>query len=307
MKSLNITRPVFSKNPLKNSFSEKRLIRKPSLIYEDPPPLPKKTFHNERICWKKRKLGSLPVLIIVFEGVLGSYSRSNFWTEKKKASLSFRSNYYQGIQKLKQEFYIVLISTYSRPITKDLVNYLDEKQLAFDAIYIQRHRTWHPRHTHNIVSILDDFYIEDKSNTLTISAIGIDTEEISKRESIELIYEQTSSFKKKFLTYFSPTCPKEAPVNILIPHSLLQNKYQSFLDIGNFVIRLKRMSQDFFYTFEMLTTCPKLESSFRDPESICGGCSWPVHRFIFFVKENLKQAKPSTSIGCLRKLKRIIL
>lgn len=305
MKSFNITRPVFTKNPLKTSFSEKRLYRQPSLIYEDPPPLPKKTFHNERIYWKKRKLGTLPVLIIIFEGVLGSYSRPNFWTDKR-ASLSFRNNYYQGLQKLKQEFYIVLISTYSRPITKDLMNFFDKKQLIFDAIYIQRHRTWHPRHTHNVVSILDDFYVEDKSNTLTISAIGIDTNEISNRKSFNLIYEPTSSFKKKFLTYFSPTCPKEAPINILIPHLLLQNKYQSFLDIGNFVIRLKKMNKDFFDTFEILTNCPKLETSFRDPEFGCNSCNFPVHRFIFFVKENFKQAKPSTSNCCLRKLKRII-
>lgn len=306
MKSLNFTGPIYLKNTLKKTLTEKNLIRKATLSYEDPPTYPKKTFHNERIYWKKRKLGTQPVLIIIFEGVLGSYSRSNFWTDKK-ASFTFRSNYLQGIHKLKQEFYLVLISTYSRPTTKSLIDFFNDKRITFDAIYIQRHRTWHARHVHNISSILDDFYIEDKSNVLTISAIGIDTDEISNRISTGLIYEQTASSKKKFLTYFSPTCPKEAPINILIPHLLFQNKFQSFLDLGNFIIRFKRMSQDFYDNFEYLKNCPKLETTFNDSSLECKNGSFPIHRFIFFNKENYKQSKPSTSFCNIRNVKRIRL
>jgi hypothetical protein len=272
------------------------------LTYDENPSTSKKTFHNERIFWKKRKLGNLPILLITFEGVLGKLSKTFIWSEER-ATFSFRDHHISGLSRLKREFYLVLICTYSRNTTKDLITTLEGKQSFFDAIYIQRHRTWHLRHVHDVEAILEDFQVTDRSKVLAVSAVGIDNEELSQRTGLDLIYENSASFKKKFLTYFSPTCEKETPVTVLIPH-LGFNNLQTFADLSFFLIKLKKSEEDFFNVFEK-SGCLKVKTRFEEKKP--GKRNLPVHRFLVFNKENFKQLKPSTSNVQMRKMRRIKL
>lgn len=290
---------------LRKNVSEKELKKVftiPSIIaYDEVPLTPKKTFHNERVYWKKRKLGNLPILLLNFEGVLGKYCKPSIPSDER-ATFSFREHHYIGLSRLKAEFYLVLISTYSRNATKELLNLLEDRQNLFDAIYIQRHRTWHVRHVHDVSSILDDFEIIDRSSVLAVSSIGIDLEDIKSRTGNDLVYESTASFKKKFLTYFSPTCDKELPVTVLIPHLAFNNKFQSFVDLSHFLIKFKNLDNNFFAGFDKCNAL-KVKTVFAAGKDR----GLPVHKFLFFVRENSKAVKPSTSGFNLRKVRRVRL
>ena len=290
---------------LKKNVSEKDLKKVftiPSLLtYEEVPLAPKKTFHNERVYWKKRKLGNLPILLLNFEGVLGKY-RKPFILSDERPSFYFREHNYIGLSRLRTEFYLVLISTYSRNATKELLALLEDRQNLFDAIYIQRHRTWHARHVHDVSSILEDFEVTDRSCILAVASLGIDVEDIKARTGNELVHEKTASFKRKFLTYFSPTCDKELPVTVLVPHLAFNNKFQSFLDLSHFLIKFKNLDSDFFIGFDKCNNL-KLKTSFAAGKDR----GLPMHKFLFFIRENAKSVKPSTSGFNLRKVRRVRL
>ena len=107
-------------------------LLKPALqiYYEDPPNLPCKGPHNERLYWKKRRAGNLPLLIIVFEGVLGHFGKSSFWASEK-SQFSLRPDFFPGLSNLRPQFYIVIISTYSKSTTKELISLIMFVTLCF--------------------------------------------------------------------------------------------------------------------------------------------------------------------------------
>ena len=199
----NPTKPrKFSVLLPKKSISTSNLIKPLSQIYyEDPPNLPCKDPHNERLYWKKRKAGNLPLLIIVFEGVLGHFGKSSFWTNEK-SEFSLRPDFFPGISNLRPHFYIVIISTYSKATSKKLISLIEKDQNLIDALYMKKKRTWHPRYTHEVSLILEEFRIINKASVLALSAIGIETSEILMRKELELISEKSASKKKKIFNLF---------------------------------------------------------------------------------------------------------
>ena len=198
--------------------------------------------------------------------------------------------------KLKPEFYIVLISTYSRNITNELIKLLDKKGNSLDAVYIQRHRKWHLRHLHDISSILEDFKVVDKGRVLVVSAIGIDVSEINSRQGKDLIYENSNSNKKKFLCYHAPTCENDIPITILTPHIRLNIKTSYFNCLTEFVLEFKKNHSDFFSGFDRYNRGIKLKICLDGKQSTIGFDKGShAHKFIYFNRECLPLVKPSTS------------
>ncbi|OMJ83880.1 hypothetical protein SteCoe_15108 [Stentor coeruleus] len=283
----------------KKTLSEKKLMKFGNTLiqtYEDPPFLAKKTYHNERLYWKKRCSGALPLLVIIFEGVVGAYFKANLWKEEKP-SFVLRENFFSSILRLKKDYYVVLVSTYSRNVTKEIMQIIDKKANNFDAIYIQRHRKWHARHVHDITAILEDFKVKDKSWVMALSAIGIDVGEIKERQELQLIYDDSMSNNKKYLCYYAPTCEKDAPVTLLVPHIRLLNKISHFTEIANFLTKFKKLGCNFFEAFERYSASEKLkvflkEHPYSQSSAVAGR---PLHRFVYLTNDSFPVLKPSSS------------
>lgn len=289
---------------LPKKSNSKPNIPKPKIqvSYEDPPNFPKKGPHNERIYWKKRSAGNLPLLIIIFEGVLGNFGKSSFWANEK-LHFSLRPDISSGIQSLRSQFYIVIVSTYSKHATKELISQLEKNQNLVDAVYMKRNRNLQPRHIHDVSSILGEFQITNKASVLGLASVGIDTDEILMRKEIDLILEKSASRKKQFLTYFAPSCDKECPVTILVPHYQFLPKCQSFVYLCKFILELKKIDKNFFTGFENSGVGIKLETFFRDQDSKNTSFLLPRRRFIFFIKEIDKVDERSSSDFLIRRPK----
>jgi hypothetical protein len=312
LKSANLVFPISKRklsrnNSMHQSKPFSSSIKKNPVLYEyeDPPSTPSKSANNERIFWKKRKLGSLPLLVIIFEGVMGNYSKSCLWSEERP-SFNIRDHMSQGLEKLRSHFYCVLISTYSRSTSRDLVNFMESRTNHFDAIYMLRNRVSRPRHVHDISSILKEFGVVENSSVMAVSAIGIERNEILDRKGPEMIFEKATSAQKKYLTYFAPICDKESPLTILISHFSFLNKYQTFLDLAEFLIRVKGVDLNFFRGFEKLAGYIKLKTQF-ETDSDNTKILMSSHRFIFFTKENTRMIKPSTTEIKMKRPRRIVL
>ena len=297
-----------------NSLNPASLSMKPvkkkspeiKIEYEDPPSTPAKGVNNERIFWKKRKLGNLPLLVLIYEGVIGTHSKSCLWSDERP-SFNVRDHLRAGLDKLKSQFYCVLISTYSRCVSSDLVNFMSSHSSQFDAIYMQRNRIIRPRHIHDISFILEEFNISDSSFVMAISALGIERNEVLDRKDQEMILESTTSSHKKYLTYYAPTFEKESPVTILIPHFSFQNNYQTFYDLAEFVLKIKSFDSNFFRVFEKIIGFIKLKTTFLTSETKYTDTFLSLHRFIFFTKENTRIMKPLKVEMSKRRPKRIVL
>ena len=137
--------------------------------------------------------------------------------------------------------------SFAKIITEELTRILHSKGLRFDAIYMKRHKKRSSAHSHNISSILEDFNVL-KMNVLFLSALGLDQDEVNIRTGFDLIYENTISTKKRFLTYNAPVCDNEIPVTVLISHFRLNRNPANFFDIVKFLFKLKSYS-DFFAMF----------------------------------------------------------
>lgn len=303
--TLPIVRRLSIKSNLnKRSGSEKRLMkgsRSSAQLYEDPPVLLKKSYHNDRIYWKKR-IGNLPLLVINFEGVAGDFFKPSLWSDEK-ASFIIREHFFSCIVSLKKEFFLVLILTYSRNITGELCRLIEKNGNNFDAIYLQRHRKWHARYIHDISSILDDFKITDLSNIITISAVGIESADIKERSGLERIYDQATSKIKKFLCYHAATCEKIIPITVLVPHIRLAYRQSYFNDIANFLLRLKKMDTNFFNVFEKYHSSEKISVKLSGSEEDISK-ETPAHQFIFFNCDHVPKLKSSASEFNIRIRKR---
>jgi hypothetical protein len=94
------------------------------------------------------------------------------WREERP-SFNIRDHMSQGLEKLRRHFYCVLISTYSRSTSKDLVNFIQSRTNHFDAIYMLRNRVSRQRHVHDISFALKKFSVVENCSVMAISAIGM--------------------------------------------------------------------------------------------------------------------------------------
>ena len=201
-----------------------------------------KTYYNERIHWTKRKKGDLPLCIINFNGIIGDYFKYNYWSlEEQRFHLV--EGVKPGLKVLMSEFYVVIVSWYSREITSYMLNLLNETNLEVDAVYIVRHRGLKYRFRHNYTQIYDDFGVVNiSSQVLLIASIGILRDDLIGRKGNEIFYESSSSGCNKYSTIGLPTtCLQcsEAPLTILIPHYRLSEEHISFFELSKFIYQLK--------------------------------------------------------------------
>jgi hypothetical protein len=210
--------------------------------YEKVPSGSHKTYYNERIQWNKRISGDLPLCIINFNGILGDWCKSSVWSiEEGKFKLV--EGVKPGIKLLQTEFYVVIISWYSRELTKILLKLLNETHIDFDAFYIVRHRNLKHRFRHNYNQIYEDFCVQNAhANAIVMAAVTLTREEITQRQGLEMFYEKSLSGCNKYTTIgFPVTCPEcpKTPLCILIPHYKLSDNHISFFELTKFVFELK--------------------------------------------------------------------
>lgn len=204
-----------------------------------------KTYYNERIRWKKRKKGPLPLCIINFNGILGDYSKTSFW-EIDTEKFSLVDGVHSGLKLLSNEFYIVIVSWFSREVTKLLLKTLDDDMIFSDAIYLVRHRKLKYRFRHNYTQIYEDFKIQKVPNSVVvISSLVLTREEIAERRGLEMFYESSLSGCNKYCTIGFPvacSCDIGVPFCVLVPHYRLGDEHISFLELGKMVLRVKKLS-----------------------------------------------------------------
>jgi hypothetical protein len=234
------------------SFSSSKPIRKhnPStqILQDDielTPLSEPKTYFNERIRWKKRKKGPLPLCIINFNGILGDYSKASFW-ETGSEKFTLVDGVHSGLKLLSNEFYIVIVSWFSREITKLLLKTFEDDTIFSDAVYLVRHRKLKYRFRHDYTQIYEDFKVKNMPNSVVvISSVVLTREELAERKGLEIFYESSLSGCNKYCTIgFPVACSYDVgvPFCVLVPHYRLGDEHISFLELARMVLRVKKMS-----------------------------------------------------------------
>jgi len=244
-----IPRPLSNKSERNRSISPKKLTIKrfnsnKNNSFEDTDPIPNspsRTYYNERLIWRKRKDKSFPLCILNFNGVLGdNYKMHSSDTESK---FVFVEGVKSGLRLLNTEFYIVIVSWYSRKLTKQLIGLLEEQDIEFDALYIVRHRNLKYRFRHNYCQILEDFQVKDSFNeTILITSLVINREEMIERRGADLFYESTLSGCNRYTTIgLPPDCTelKVNPLCVLVPHCKTSEDKISLLELSKYILGIK--------------------------------------------------------------------
>ncbi|OMJ96058.1 hypothetical protein SteCoe_440 [Stentor coeruleus] len=231
-----------SSNPIKKHNPSTQLLQEE---IESIPLSEAKTYYNERIYWKKRKKGPLPLCIINFNGILGDNSKTSFWdTSSDKLNLvdSVRS----GLKLLSDDFYIIIVSWFSREITKLLLKTFADNTIITDAIYLVRHRKQKYRFRHNYTQIYEDFKVQNvSSSVVVITPVVLTREELAERKGLDIFYESSLSGCNKYCTIGLPIAcsyDKEVPFCVLVPHCRLNDEHISFLELVKMVLRIKKLS-----------------------------------------------------------------
>ena len=244
-----LPRPLSNKSERNRSISPKKLnikrfnsSKNSSFEEIDPiPTLPSRTYYNERLIWHKRKDKNFPLCILNFNGVLGDSSKSPLSDTESK--FAFVEGVKSGLRLLNTEFNVVIISWYSRKLTKQLISLLEEQDIEFDAFYIVRHRNLKYRFRHNYSQILEDFQVKDSFNeTLLITSLVINREEMIERRGADLFYESTLSGCNRYTSFgLPPNCSEleVKPLCILVPHCKTSDDKISLLELSRFVLGLK--------------------------------------------------------------------
>lgn len=235
----------------RNSFSpvipETKIIKPKPASQEEFDLMPAtegKTYYNERIRWNKRKKGNLPLCIINFNGVLGDYSKTTFWSGESGKFLLV-DGVAPGLKLLSSEFYTVIVSWFSREITKVLMTLLEDYSLFYDAVYLVRHRKRKYRFRHNYTQIYDDFRICNVFGTVVVvNPIVLSREELSERKGLEIFYEASLSGCNKYSTIGLPiACSDDTgmPLCVLVPHYRLSDEHISMFDLAKSIVGIKNI------------------------------------------------------------------
>lgn len=245
-------RPASTRSERTSSYSvSKREIRtfhisKPASQeeFDSIPATEGKTYYNERIRWSKRKKGHQPICIINFNGIIGDYSKATCWSSET-GKFCLVDGARAGLKLLSNEFYIVILSWFSREITKSLLGLFDNESLFADAVYIVRHRKLKHRFRHNYTQIYEDFKMQNvPSSVVVVSSIVLTRDELAMRKGLEIFYEPSLSGCNKYSTIGLPIAcsdDKGMPFCVLVPHYRLSDEHISMLDLARFVLERKKM------------------------------------------------------------------
>lgn len=206
------------------------------------PAFPKKTYYNERLLWRARRV-ELPLCIVNFNGIVGEFCGKD---QKKSANGKIRNvpGVKQGFDILSRHFLVVVVSWSKRCDTRAIIEFFEENNIKFDAFYIVRHRKFKYRFRHNYSQIFQDFPQVSDSNCIILLPLSIPSEEMQERKGPDLFYESSQSGPKRFTTIGLPDTfltPSSDPLCILFPHCTTSSNPTPLSEISKF---LKTLTKD---------------------------------------------------------------
>lgn len=245
--TLNAKPPVFKAIKRNSSISPRKKKPPisqafPKLDLEPVPIYPGKDYYSERLWWNKRKSGNLPICIVNFNGILGDYAKNNFWSNEE-GKFSLAEGVTPGLRFLTAEFYIVIVSWYSRELSRQVIGLCEDGVLIADAVYLVRHRRLKHRFRHDYSLIYKDFEIGNVSQQAAIvTALLCSRESIKERKGCDLFYEKTASGSNKYCVMGLPcACENcgDLPLSVLIPHYRLSDEKIAFFEFAKFMYQVK--------------------------------------------------------------------
>jgi len=97
------------------------------------------TLHKNmlRLCINRREsYARAPLLVFVFEGIIGDYLRDSFFSPNCK--LYLKSNLHRWLEIMKKQYQVALITSLSKKRAKYIKAVLELNNVKFDAIYISK-------------------------------------------------------------------------------------------------------------------------------------------------------------------------
>lgn len=206
--------------------------------------LPSKSEFSERVYWNKRVLGDMPLVIIVFEGVIGDFARRSLW-ENKGTDMLMCPGWANGLKSLSQHSYIALISAFPLENLNFLQDFFLHNGVGLDAIY---RKTSQPRHLQNFSQIFSDFL---NYKAIILSSVGIDRNELESRQGMDLIYEKSMSSHKKIICNMCPTDKNSMVLLFPNPRAQVNDQAMLFTEIVDFLTPALNAKDPFTYFLEI--------------------------------------------------------
>ena len=95
-----------------------------------------KSKESFRVWYSPRaEMSEAPIIVIRFEGVLGSYTKKSLWDTKTQRHTV--PNMITGLRKLRQSFQLILTCCLSSKQVKEVISIMTEEGVIPDAIYIK--------------------------------------------------------------------------------------------------------------------------------------------------------------------------
>lgn len=140
-----------------------------------PPPEPRTTTiatFSRRLAYHRRlHMLERNLIIVVFEGLLGAYQRTNAWSSKK-AKLVFRDTAFKALSPLQASFQVVLFFLHSDTKAKPVLSAFESAGIKFDAVYRSNSKWEFSPYTQNFDQVLRDFHISP-SQTLVVAPVEL--------------------------------------------------------------------------------------------------------------------------------------
>lgn len=200
-------------------LSKQQSTRNSSLSNAKPGKENKKWEFTEKVQYNRRKIPDFPLVIIVFEGVIGDFYKKSLW-DARASDMALCFGWCKGIEKIYQKAYVVVVSSSDSEKIGFICQLFQYKNVKVDGIY--RRIGMQPGYFQDYSQIFHDFQVK---TALVVSSLGLDIEEINTRQAWSILYEPSLSSDKKIL---AKMCPLSQFSNIkqnllLVPNPRGQN------------------------------------------------------------------------------------
>lgn len=161
-----------------------------------------------RLLWKRRLTQrSAPLVIVHFEGVVGEFMRVEPWTAG--VELCVREGVERGLVAILDKYQAVLVTMLGKEQRKYLLDLLKKRfGVVFDAVYKLR-KSDGTSFLLDYSQILSDFAISPHKppspslhSTLILSSIGLNQEDLTYRQGLDLVCEPSVSHFRRYLWYW---------------------------------------------------------------------------------------------------------
>lgn len=191
----------------------------------------------------------------------------------------------------------MILSTFIRNTTIELIEFLQAKKIHVDAVYQRRHKESQPRFRHDYGLIYKDFEIMP-DECMILSSLELDIQEISNRKEKYMIFENNASSWNKYLVKSAPIVSltyNYTPITLLVPHSRISERI-SFLTIAQAVLDFKFSLAELEVEFIRISVPIPLDSDLpciiKNPDHILAP---DVNFIVFYNFPKAMQALPPSS------------